>query len=101
MLDKFQQSNRHKRTGGGELPDANNRMDGPERNTVNEERRTIELSDEQFEAIANRVHEKVIQDLYVQAGKGSIKALLFLIGALFTAIAASIWAWFAAKEHWF
>lgn len=62
---------------------------------MDEERRIIELSEEQLERIAIRVHEKVLQDIFIQVGKGSIRLMLYLLGA---AIAA-VWAWTSMANH--
>ena len=46
-----------------------------------QERRRKSISDEEFEAIANRAAEKALEKVYAEVGKGVLKKLLWLIGA--------------------
>lgn len=52
------------------------------------ERRTSKLSDEEFERIAIRSKELVLQDLYVAVGKSVIAKALWVLGAASLVVAA-------------
>lgn len=45
-----------------------------------ERRQYIQLSDEQFEAIANRAKEIAKEEIYADIGKGVVKRILWLLG---------------------
>ena len=45
-----------------------------------ERRHYVQLSDEQFEAIAERAKEIAKEEIYADIGKGVVKRLLWLLG---------------------
>ena len=60
-----------------------------------ERRHYVQLSDEQFEAIAERAKEIAKEEIYADIGKGVVKRVLWLLGLGTTTLAAYL----AAKGY--
>ena len=65
--------------------------------TGQNERRQLELSDEQLERIAKRAAEIVTETVYIEVGKGSIRAFILVVGSALVALGA----WFGILPKFF
>ena len=65
--------------------------------TGQNERRQLELSDEQLERIAKRAAEIVTETVYIEVGKQSLRAIVLVMGSVVVALAA----WFGILPKFF
>lgn len=62
--------------------------------TGQNERRQLELSDEQLERIAKRAAEIVTETVYIEVGKQSLRAVVLVMGSVVVALGT----WFGVLD---